>query len=128
MGLHDMQRLSRQQHRRPPRSRLNHANGRALRLLQEPAGHDVGLPLGHLCRLPQLLVAGDGKRFTGDAASTPYATGEKVLENRLRLSNIVGGESYDAVANYWANVGVLLAFVLVFRLLAIVFISRRLSS
>lgn len=69
-----------------------------------------------------------GKVFTGDAASTPYATGEKVLENRLRLPNIVGGESYDAVANYWANVGVLLAFVLVFRLLAIVFISRRLSS
>ena len=133
------------------------ADGGLLGLLRQPAGHDVGLPLVLVHRLPQLRVAGDGDRRLrrphlrgraarpadgGAGAARPRSTlgraphhrprGQpslsppsaspffwQVLENRLRLPS-------SDLEGYWRNIAFLSIFVVFFRVLSTVMISRRL--
>jgi len=61
-----------------------------------------------------------GRTFETAASPTGYISGEGVLQSRLRLPS-------SDWAGYWQNVGILVAFVLFFRFLGVVFIARRLS-
>jgi len=55
---------------------------------------------------------------------TATLAGEDVLRSRLRLPDYTG----DVLSNYWLNIGILLAFMLFFRVLATLMIARRLSK
>ena len=73
-----------------------------------------------------LANAGLARRTFDVPAATGMSTGEDVIKTRLRLPELTG--EADALANFWANVGVLVGFVIFFRLLAGFFIARRLSK
>ena len=55
-----------------------------------------------------------------DGAGPGLETGEQVLKNRLRLP--MGSD----LSSYWVNIGVLVGFMVAFRILSSVMIARRL--
>jgi len=73
-----------------------------------------------------MAIAGlTGKEFDVPAA-TGMSTGNDILDTRLRIHLIAGDGNY--IGSYWGNMGILLVFVICFRILAIVMVTRRLSG
>lgn len=56
--------------------------------------------------------------------ATGLSTGDEILRTRLRLPDVTGSRLSD----YWANIGILVGFVIFFRVLATVIIARRLRK
>lgn len=52
------------------------------------------------------------------------STGDDILQTRLNLPDMTG----STVGNYWANIGILIGFTIVFRILATIIVARRLGK
>ena len=56
--------------------------------------------------------------------ATGLSTGDEILRTRLGLPVVTG----SILSDYWANIGILVGFVIFFRVLATVIIARRLRK